>query len=41
MINVTINLMKVILHSTMRKNLVFMNYYFNSRDILLSSSKKP
>ncbi|CAI8910696.1 hypothetical protein EMIT0180MI3_340015 [Priestia megaterium] len=40
MINVTINLMKVILHSTMRNNLVFMNCYFNSRAILLSNSKK-
>jgi len=33
--------MKIVMHTTMRNNLVLMNHYLNSRDILLSRSKRP
>ncbi|PFP08707.1 hypothetical protein COJ92_29820 [Priestia megaterium] len=41
MIKTSINLMKVVMDTTMKSNLVFMNYYLNSRKIVLSRYKKP
>ncbi|CAI8773112.1 hypothetical protein EMIT0210MI2_11334 [Priestia megaterium] len=40
MINTTINLAKIVMRTTMKSNLVFMNYYLNSRNILLSRYKR-
>jgi len=41
LIKTSINLMKVVMDTTMKSNLVFMNYYLNSRKIVLSRYKKP